>query len=1024
MARLHFWENPTFFQQNKLDAHNPALPFDESDDCAVDESPYRISLNGIWKFHWHRNADIVVDDFYKVDLNDSDWDEIEVPSLWQLKGYGTPIYLCSFMPEGVSTKKNKIPKVFHELNEVGIYRRTFTLPNSWRGRRITVNFGAVKSALYVYINGSYVGYSQGSMTPAEFDITSLLHSGVNQITARVMRYSDGTYLENQDMWNMSGISRGVYLIAEPVVRIDDIYARATLDSDLTTGKLHVDVTLINAQPTRRPVTCEMYLDGEQFYAQDFDIFGRYSIRAEYTVPDVRAWSAETPDLYTLTVVTRYPDGFFSKKEIRVGFKTVEIHGNVFYINGKKVILKGVNRHDFDPDTGWTVSKETYRRDLTLMKQANINAIRTSHYPDDPYFYELCDEMGFYVMDECEVESHGVRRKNVPGSNKKWRDAVIDRAKRMVLRDRSHACVCIWSLGNEAGDGSNFIHMRRAIRYLCNLYPIHYEGDADYTKSDFISRMYPTEKQVECLRAKKAITTTLFDNIANKLAADNKAVPKSAYRYKPVIYCEFAHCMENSLGNFREYVDDFEAYDHMCGGFIWDFVDQAIRVEKGGQTQWKYGGDFGEKKSNLYFCCNGIIAADRTPHPAYFEVKQVYADVCARDINAQKGILEIVNKRFFRTLDDLILHWSITIDGQEIENGTFPLDGIEPQTSKNITLPIEADETTSGECILTVSFRHTADGTWFSAGDEIRFDQFILFDRKTESMTPRGKITVEKESGSTIVSACGSQLSLGSDRRVEISVAGQSIPYGAPIRPCFFRPLTDNDRGYINFVPKLLHYLPLQWWRGVDEILLRPGKTKLIEDKDTVTIVQKWKCGLFAKAVIKYTLYADGRVHVALSGGGKLFPMLRFGIYTGIPAGWQNVRWYGRGPEESYCDRKSGQRIAIHERTADALYHPYVRPQENGNRTDVRYLELSDGSGNGVRITADETMEFSCLPYSPAQLDSTEHAHELEKDTFLSLHLDAKQRGVGGDLPGVAALHEPYRMDPGKYGFGFTVEPIK
>ena len=1023
VARLHFWENPTFFQQNKLDAHNPALPYDESNDCARDDSPYKISLNGIWKFHWHRNADIPVDNFYKVDLNDSDWDEIEVPSLWQLKGYGVPIYLCSFMPEGVSTKKSQIPKVYHELNEVGIYRRTFTLPDSWKGRRITVHFGAVKSALYVYVNGNYVGYSQGSMTAAEFDITYQLHSGVNQITARVMRYSDGTYLENQDMWNMSGISRGVFLLAEPAVRIDDIYAAATLGTDYTTGLLHVEATLIHAQATRKQMKCEVYLNGEQIWAQDFEIFGRYSIRIDHAVPDVRAWSAETPNLYTLTIVTRTPDEFLSKKEIRVGFKKVEIQGNIFYINGQKVILKGVNRHDFDPDTGWTVSKETYLRDLTLMKQANINAIRTSHYPDDPYFYELCDEMGFYVMDECEVESHGVRRKNVPGSSKKWRDAVIDRAKRMVLRDRSHACVCIWSLGNEAGDGSNFIHMRRAIRYLCNLYPIHYEGDSDLTKSDFISRMYPTEKQVACLRAKEAVTTTLFDNVANKLAADNKPIPKSAYRYKPVVYCEYAHCMENSLGNFREYVEDFEAYDHMCGGFIWDFVDQAIRTEKGGQTEWKYGGDFGEKTSNLYFCCNGIIAADRTPHPAYYEVKQVYADLCARDINAQKGILEIVNKRYFRSLDDLTLHWSVAVDGKEIECGTCLLDGIEPQSSKNITLPLTTRETGSGECILTVSVRHNADGAWFRAGDEVRFDQFTLFDRKAERTTPRGKITVEKNGGETTARAGGTTLKLGSDRHVGITVAGRTIPCGAPIRPSFFRPLTDNDRGYINFVPKLLRFLPLQWWRKVDE-KLRPGRTTLRENKDTATIIQKWRCGLFAKAEITYTLFADGRVHVSLQGGGKLFPMLRFGIYTGVPADLQTVRWYGRGPEESYCDRKSGQRIAIHERPADALYHPYVRPQENGNRTDVRYVELADERGRGVRFTADESMEFSCLPFSPGQLDRVEHAHELEKETYLSLHLDAKQRGVGGDLPGVAALHEPYRMNPGKYGFGFTVEPIQ
>lgn len=1021
-SRLHFWENPTIIQQNKLDGHNPALPFDEDDTCTFDESRYKFSLNGIWKFHWHVNADIPVENFFKDDLNDSGWDDIEVPSLWQLKGYGKPIYLCSFMPEGVSTRRSQIPKVYHDLNEVGIYRRRFSLPDFWRGRRISLHFGAVKSALYVYINGQYVGYSQGSMTPAEFDVTHFLHAGVNQITLRVLRYSDATYLENQDMWNLSGISRGVWLIAEPVVRIDDIYAKAALDGTYTNGLLTVEATIINAQPVRRPVTCDVLFNGETIYHEDFELFGRYSVRTNWKVPDVLPWSAESPNLYTLTVLTSCPDGFLSKKEIRVGFKRVEIRGNILFINGQKVILKGVNRHDFDPDNGWTVPKETYLRDLTLMKKANINAIRTSHYPDDPYFYELCDEMGFYVMDECDVESHGVRRKNVPGSSKQWRDAVIDRAKRMVLRDRSHACVCFWSLGNEAGDGKNFYHMRRAIQYLCDMYPIHYEGDADLTKSDFISRMYPTQKQVACMREKMPIRTTLFDNVANRLAADNKPVPEAAYKYKPVVYCEYAHCMENSLGNFREYVEDFEKYDHMCGGFIWDFVDQAIRTGTHGDIRWNYGGDFGESKSNLYFCCNGIIAADRTPHPAYYEVKQVYSDMCARDINAQKGILEIVNKRYFRTLDDVTLHWSLTCDGTETDSGDFALTGIAPQTTKNITLPVEVPEA-DGEWILTVDFCHAQDGAWFRKGESISFDQFVVRNaHKPDDLTPRGKIVTEKTGDGQTVRAGKTTITVGRDHQVQFTFGERDLFAGEPLRPCFYRPLTDNDRGYLNFVPSLLRLLPLLRWKKTDE-KMRPARCRVIEEQDCVRIVQKWKCGLFAGAAVEYTLLADGRIRLSMQGSGKILQMLRFGLYAGICPELSNVEWYGRGPEESYCDRKTGQRIAIHRSTPDKLFHPYVRPQENGNRTDVRYVQLTDADGKGVRIRTDGVMEFSCLPYSPSELDSAEHLHELHKDDFLSLHLDAKQRGVGGDLPGVAALHAPYQLHPGKYTFACTFEPL-
>ena len=1022
MARLHFWEDPSIIQQNKLDGHNLALPFDEDDVCTPDVSKYKLSLNGIWKFHWHKNADKPVDNFFSLDLDDSGWDDIEVPSLWQLKGYGKPIYLCSFMPEGVSTKKRQIPRVSHSLNEVGIYRRGFTLPEEWRGRRIILHFGAVKSALYVYINGMYVGYSQGSMTPAEFDITQMLRSGLNQITVRVIRYSDGTYLENQDMWNLSGIAREVYVYADSVIRIDDIYAYGDLDATCTNGTLNAEITLINGYPVHTRASCEVRLNDETIYEDTFDIHGRYNIRIRHEVPQVKPWSAETPDLYRLTVLLRGVDGFLSKKEIRVGFKKIEIRGNVLYFNNKRLVLKGVNRHDFDPDTAWNISKERIYQDLVLMKRANINAIRTSHYPDSPWFYDLCDEMGFYVMDECDVESHGVRRKGVPGSSRTWREAVVDRARRMVLRDRSHACVCFWSLGNEAGDGRNFILMRRVVMYLCNRYPIHYEGDTDYTKSDFISRMYPTPEQVDCLRRKAPIRVSMFENIANRLAADNKAVPRAAYRVKPVLYCEFAHCMENSLGNFKEYVDDFYTYDHMCGGFIWDFVDQAIRTEQDGREIWKYGGDFGEEKSNLYFCCNGIIAADRTPHPAYYEVKQVYSDVCAHEINAQKGIFEIQNKRCFLPLDDLILHWTVTQDGNVRQQGDYSLEDVAPQSVKNITLSFDEPEE-DGEWIITLSFRHAADSEWFRKDEEISFDQFLL---RAKTSVPThfgaGKITVTQESGVVSVHAGKTVLTVGKNTPASLDFGNGNLLTGDALRPNLYRPLTDNDRGYFNFVPKLLRFLPLYRWRKAQSQLVCK-RCVVRQTNDSVVVTLHWKAPMTAKLKTEYTVYPDGAVHMRLSGQCKRMQLLRFGLRTGVRSDLYHALWYGRGPEECYSDRKTGQKIALHRLDAQQLPHLYVRPQENGNRTDVRMLALANDAGQGVCITADKSMDFSLLPYSQEKIDDAEHIHELVPDEYLSLHLDAAQCGVGGDLPGVAALHPPYILQPGEYSFGCTWERL-
>ncbi|MBQ3150931.1 MAG: DUF4981 domain-containing protein [Clostridia bacterium] len=1012
MAKLHFWEDPTIYEQNKLEAHNLALPFGETDEFSFDTSPYKMTLNGKWKFHWHKDADIPVNGFYYEDFDDSSWDTIDVPSVWQLKGYGKPIYLCSFMPEGVSKSKRKIPSVSHSLNEVGIYRRTFSVPETWLGRKIILHFGAVKSAFYLYINGSYIGYSQGSMTPAEFDITDLLRIGDNLITVRVFRYSDATYLENQDMWNMSGIYREVYLYAEPIVRIDDIYARATLDETFTNGILNLDVTLINARPVRSLVTCDVDIDGTEIYSESFEIFGRYTINTEHIVENVRAWSAETPNLYNLTV-TLYLDGrFLVKKRIRIGFKTVSIDGNVFKINGKNVIIKGVNRHDFDPDNGWNISHETFRKDLTLMKQANINAIRTSHYPDDPYFYELCDEMGFYVMDECDVESHGVRRKNVPGNNRLWKDAVIDRAVRLVLRDRSHACICFWSLGNEAGDGSNFLRMKNAMLHYCDLYPIHYEGDADFKKSDFISRMYPTENIVKALCEQQTIKTTLFDNVANVLAADNKPVPASVYKHKPVIYCEYAHCMENSLGNLKEYVDDFEKYDHMCGGFIWDFVDQSIRKYENGQPVYHYGGDFDEGASSYYFCNNGIIASDRTPHPAYYEVKQVYSNICAE---MNDGLVVIRNKNYFVSLDYITVNWSVTRNGQTVKSGVFDNLSTPPQSGEVLSIPYDTENFADGEYLLTLSYRHKYDGSWHKKGDEISFSQFTLKEDIFRVPVASDSVNVKKNNKTITVNASGTTLIFEKNRLTRLDFGDGNILSGDLLKPNFFRALTDNDFGYINFAPMLSFVHPLNLWNRVTK-KLHVSSFSIKNSDNKAEIKVKWKAPLTSGVKVKFTVFGNGEVMIKTDGAGKLLPMLRFGLSLGIDKRFENASWYGRGPHEAYCDRKTGQKISIHSAEVKNLPHMYVRPQENGNRTDVRSLTLTDNNGKGFSIFADGKFDFSVSPYSVNKLHKTTHIHKLEQDDFLTLNLDCCQRGVGGDMPGCAYLHEPYKMRPDKYSF--------
>ena len=735
------------------------------------------------------------------------------------------------------------------------------------------------------------------------------------------------------------------------------------------------------------------------------------------------WSAEEPNLYKLVLSLKSGRKTLSAKCIRIGFKKVEIKGNVLYMNGKRVIIKGVNRHDFDPDNGWAVPLERYYQDLYLMKQANINAIRTSHYPNAEVFYDMCDELGFYVMDEADVESHGVRRKNCPGDNLEFREAVEDRAERMVLRDRSHACVCFWSLGNEAGDGENFVHEKNAILALDKSRPIHYEGDFDFRKSDFISRMYPTENIVAKLRKQEEIKTTPYDNVANALAADNKPVPAEIFKDHPVIYCEYAHAMENSLGNFKEYVDDFETFDHMCGGFIWDYVDQSIRRFENGEEKWLYGGDFDEGRTSYYFCANGIITADRKPQPSYYEVKKVYSNLEAVDCDCRSGKIIIKNKNLFISLKDYKVHWSLAVNGGEVKSGDIDKLDVAPMSEKEIQLPINLADYEQGEVILTVSFILKVDKAWAKAGFEQSFSQLVLREECAAKRKPaNGELKYFQKGGNVSIKGDGFTAKIVSGALASLTYGGKEvIDSASPMRPDFFRALTDNDRGYLNFAPALADIHPLyQWRRTTAQTVARSVKAKSTPSGVEVTV--NWAAPFVSGVSTVYLFSPAGEVTVKHSARGLFLPMLKVGVRLGIKSDFDRVEWYGRGPHETYCDRKTGAKIARHAMTVEQLEHRYMRPQENGHRTDVRSLEISDCSGFGIRIDAmDIPFGFNLGFYNPEKLDKAKHLYELDKDGYLTLCLDAAQRGVGGDMPGCAYLHKPYKLKSGKeYSFEFRI----
>lgn len=1032
---LYYWENPAVIQENKEEGHVIAMPYDDFASAAArEQSPYQKSLNGFWRFYWQMGVEGLPEHFQAESFDDRAWDTIEVPGVWQMQGYGKPVYLSSSYPDAIETAKDKIPAIDHDKNEVGIYRTCFTVPEQWEGMQVFLHFGAVKSAFFLYINGRRVGYSQGSMTPAEFRITEYLHEGENQLTAEVYRYSDGTYLEDQDMWFLSGIYRDVYLYAEKEIYLRDFYARAELDEACEDAVLSIWTGVVNfSGKAVEDISLEAALIGQDTLSfEPLELVALPGATRSFFTVDIEKplqWSAETPNLYTLVLTLRREGRVLSCKSARIGFKRVEIRGEQLLINGKPVLLKGVNRHDFDPDHGWAVPRARYEQDLGLMKRANINAVRTSHYPDDPLFYELCDEYGLYVMDECDLETHGVRRKNVPGSNPMWTQAVVDRARRMVLRDRNHACVCIWSLGNEAGDGDNFKYMKQTILYHDDSRPVHYEGDFDLTTSDFISRMYPDAAMMEKLGNRLPITVSAFENVANSLAADNKPIPAEKYHGKPVVLCEFAHAMENSLGNFQEFMDAFEKYENLCGGFIWDFVDQAIHKRVGGVDQWLYGGDFDEGATSGYFCANGIVAADRTPHPSYDEVKKVYQPVKVEAKDLLSGRLLVRNKFLFKDLSDLQLIWSVQAAGKTIQSGREEALNVPPGTVKELRLPYDITALPAAECILTVSFVTTQEQRWAEAGFEVAWDQFLLKKEVDSRQIPQGPPIKLKQNGPFLyISGGGFQAVL--ENGVLTSLAYDEQPclaQGGGIRPNFFRALTDNDIGAFNFAPQFGALNPENQWKLANR-LLRARSVSVSQGSGNEAVVHvKWFVPFARGVETQYRFRPDGSIlvrHAAASLAGRL---LRVGLRMVLPAGFERAGWYGRGFQETYCDRKTGAKIGRYEAPVPDLETPYMRPQENGNRVDVRELCMrrADGSGLCFRALPGTVFEFSAHRYSLESLEKARHQHELIRGEETHLYLDARQCGVGGDMPGMACLREPYILHSGvTYGFCFTISPLK
>lgn len=1042
------WENPEIFKINKEDGHAIMMPFDsEKDALSAKESNYKQSLNGKWKFYWQRGLKNQPENFQLTSFDDSHWDEINVPSVWQTQGYSVPYYYASTFPKAFSRSKGKIPSIDHDMQEIGFYRKSFTLNENFNGREIFLHFGAAKSALEVYVNGEFVGYSQGSMTPHEFNVTKVLKPGENVITAKLYRYSDGSYLEDQDMWWLCGIYREVYLFAEPKLCLRDFYFKTDFDDSYTDSNVTLNMYINNYNNIRGKMTASAKLidsnNGEILLGtKETELSGgNEAVTFKETVKAPEKWSAETPNLYTLVMTIELDGKIICVKTYKVGFKKVEIKGEKIYYNGMPLMIKGVNRHDFDCDNGWAVPREIYTQDLDIMKQNNINSIRTSHYPDDPYFYDMCNKYGFYVMDECEVETHGVRRKGVPGSNPVWTGAVVDRMQRMVLRDRNNPCVFMWSLGNEAGDGSNFMEMKKAALALDNSRQFHYEGDFDLTKSDVISRMYPTKDIMEKLGNKQPITISLYDNIANQLAADSKPIKAEMYEGKPVVLCEYAHSMENSLGNFQEYIDDFEKYDNMCGGFIWDFVDQALHVkDENGNDNYLYGTDFQGQEphklidipnttamtgSNVYFCANGIIGADRKPHPQIVEVKHGYQNIGIIAVDASNGEFKFKNKFLFTNLSDFNCKWVIKAEGEEVLSGELGKIECAPLEECNIKIDFDSSKLPKDkEVILTVSFETTKESLGIEKDYEIAFEQFII------NAMPQPKD--DNADGNLDFDINGKRVTVKGDNLEVIVDDGKIVSYKiegkellkAPLMPNYFRALTDNDIDFLNFTPQWAKFHPFYAWQRATHHT-RADKTEVIKNKNAVEIHIAFSTAGLKKSVATYRIYPDGRLYVFHSAVPTK-GMLRFGYQMTMDKSMEYITWYGGGPKPTYIDRKLGSKIDLYKSSVTDFEYRYMRPQESSNRCDVRYFTLTDKNGFGIKVDAyyDNPINFSAYHYTTDGLEKATHINDIPYEDITTVNIDHRQLGVGGDLPGQAFVREPYTMPKGqKQEYSFVITPI-
>jgi len=1012
------WENPHVIGRNREPAHATITPYPDRDSALKGSgSPFAMSLNGAWKFNWVKTPSERPQDFYKPGSDVSAWKEIPVPSDWMAYGYDVPIYSNVVYPfkkdaPRVMGEPDKAWTSYINRNPVGSYRRVFNLPGNWQGRQTFLVFDGVNSAFYVWVNGEPAGYGEDSRLPSEFNITRYLRPGKNMIAVEVYRWCDGSYLEDQDFWRMAGIFRDVTLYSRPPVFIRDFHAQTLLDDQYRNATLKVRVNLKNtgAQAALATVETELLdgsgktvlsgLGGKANVAGN----GEASIDLEQTVNNPKKWSAEEPNLYQLVLTLKDSAGkVIEAVPWKLGFRSSQIKNGQLLINGKPILIKGVNRHEFDPDTLQTVSTQRMVQDIKLMKQHNFNAVRTAHYPNVPEWYLLCDLYGLYVLDEADNEAHGYGS-NVPNRitmGADYKDAVVSRVSRMIERDKNHPSIFAFSLGNEAGFGTNFAAARDWANKNYPGFLISYEQGLGI-HSDFFCPMYTKPQNLE---------------------SDYKKFGRG----KPMFLVEYAHSMGNSDGDFQQYWEVFESNPRIQGGFIWDWVDQGIRKKAAdGSEFWAYGGDFGDKPNDENFCTNGLVFPDRKIHPAILEVKKAQQDIKVETVDLNSGKVRVRNKYAFIALSFVQGAWKLEENGKVIQSGQLPKIHTQPGQADEVALTIKTPEVKPGaEYFLTVSFTLAESNAWADKGHLLAWDQMEMpykppaFPEINVYTLPSLKLSETAEA--FVVDGEDFSASFGkkSGALESYSRNGKNL-LAAPLIPNFWRPPTDNDRG--NGEPKKLGV-----WRdaGPDRTITRVAAQQ--QSPQTVKVVSEAKIPA-GDSVYKNTFIIYGSGEILVESDFKAAPNLpelpRFGMQVSVPAEFKNVTWFGRGPQENYWDRNTGAAIGLYSGAVEELITNYIEPQENGNRTDVRWASFTDQDGAGLMAKGLPLIHFSAWPYKMSELERAKHPNEIKRSMDITVNIDYKQMGVGGDDSWGAWPHKEFMLPAGSYNYKFMLSPVE